>query len=157
MVPARASEIFRGCLPQSSMKNLCQMLAPLAISGQFERFSPGPNGSEVGRQITLNSLTGHPTSVPFCPGENLSKWPEIARAARICPKLFSGDWGRHPRKFSLALLHSACCLYLPSVYLWLNGDQRIHSKDLFLSCRFAASGVAATAFGQVAIHANYVN
>ena len=100
----RASENFRGCLPQTPLKSLGQILAALAISGHFERFSPGQNGSEVGRQITLNSLTGRPTSEPFWPGENLSKWPEIARAARIWPKLFSGDWGRHPRKFSLALL-----------------------------------------------------
>ena len=42
-----ASENFRGCLPQSSLKKLGQILTPLAILGHFERFSPGPNGSEV--------------------------------------------------------------------------------------------------------------
>ena len=69
----RARENFRGCLPQSSLKNLGQILTVVAISGHLERFSPGQNGSEVGRQTTLNSLAGHPTSEPFGPGENLSK------------------------------------------------------------------------------------
>ena len=69
----RASENFQGCLPQSSLKNLGQILTALAIWGQLERFSPGPNGSKVGRQITFNSLAGHPTSEPFGPSENLSK------------------------------------------------------------------------------------
>ena len=41
----RASENFRGCLPQSPLKNLGQMLAPLAILGHLDRFSPGQNGS----------------------------------------------------------------------------------------------------------------
>ena len=91
MVHNRASENFWGCLPQSPLKNLGQILAALAISGVFERFSPGPNDSEVGRQITLNSLTGPPTSGPFGPGENRSKMPEIARAAGIWPKFFGGD------------------------------------------------------------------
>ena len=87
----RASENFRGCLPQYPPKNLGQILAALVISGIFERFSPGPNGSEVKRQITLNSLTGLPTSGPFGSGENRSKMPEIAWAARIWPKFFGGD------------------------------------------------------------------
>ena len=75
MLPIRASENFQGCLPQSSLKNLGQMLAPQAILGQLERFSPGPgpNGYEAGLQITLNILAGHPTSEPFGPGESLSK------------------------------------------------------------------------------------
>ena len=102
-MPVRASEIFWGCLAQSPPKNLGQIVAALAISGIFERFSPGPNGPEVGRQITLNSLTGPPTSGSFWPGENCSKMPEIARAAGIWPKFFGGDWARHPQKFSLAL------------------------------------------------------
>ena len=84
--------------------------AALAISGIFERFSPGPNGSEVGRQITLNSLTGPPTSGPFGPGENRSKIPEIARAATIWPKFFGGDWGKHPQNFSLALPGILCLI-----------------------------------------------
>ena len=82
-VENRASENFWGCLPQSPPKNLGQTAAALAISGIFEQFSPGPNGSEVGRQITLNSLTGPLTSGSFWPGENCSKMPEIARAAGI--------------------------------------------------------------------------
>ena len=48
VIDTRASENFRGCLPQSPLKNLGQMLAPLAILGHLERFSPGQNGSEVG-------------------------------------------------------------------------------------------------------------
>ena len=102
----RASENFWGCLPQYPPKNLGQIPAALTISRIFERFSPGQNGSEVWRQITLNSLTGPPTSGPFGPGENRSKMPEIARAAGIWPKFFGGYWARHPQKFSLALLHS---------------------------------------------------
>ena len=47
---------------------------------------------------------GPPTSEPLWPGENLSKMPEFARAARIWPKYFGGYWGRHLRKFSLALV-----------------------------------------------------
>ena len=97
---ARASENFRGCLPQYPPKNLGQILAALAISGIFERFSPGQSGSEVGGPIYINSPTGPPTSEPLWPGENLSKMPEIARAVRIWPKFFGGYWGRHPRKFS---------------------------------------------------------
>ena len=106
----RASEKFWGCLPQSPPKNLGQIPAALAISGIFQRFSPGPNGSEVGRQITLNSLTGPPTSGPFGPGENRLKMPEIATAARIWPKFFGGDWARHSQKFSLALLRGPLIL-----------------------------------------------
>ena len=45
---SRARESFQGCLPQSSLKKLGQILTPLPILGHFERFSPGPNGSEVG-------------------------------------------------------------------------------------------------------------
>ena len=54
----RASEKFRGCLPQYPPKNLCQILAALAISGIFERFSPGQSGSEVGGPIYINSPPG---------------------------------------------------------------------------------------------------
>ena len=103
---SRASENFWGCLAQYPPKNLGQIPAALAISGIFEWFSPGQNGSEVWRQITLNSLTGPPTSGPFGPGENRSKMPEIARAAGIWPKFFGGYWARHPQKFSLALVNS---------------------------------------------------
>ena len=87
----RASENFWGCLAQSPLKNLGQIPAALAISGIFEQFSPGSNSSEVGRQITLNSLTGPPTSGSFWPGENCSKMPEIAREAATWPKFFCAD------------------------------------------------------------------
>ena len=87
---ARASENFRGRLPQYPPKNLGQILTALAISGIFERFSPGQSGSEVGGPIYINSPPGPPTLEPLCPGENLSKMPEIARAARIWPKFFGG-------------------------------------------------------------------
>ena len=45
---SRTSENFQGCLPQSSLKNLGQILTALAIWGRLERFSPCPNSSEVG-------------------------------------------------------------------------------------------------------------
>ena len=102
----RAGENFRGCLLQYPPKNLGQILAALAISGIFERFSPGQSGSEVGGPIYINSPTGPPTSEPLWPGENLSKMTEIARTARIWPKFFGGYWGRHPQKFSLARQYS---------------------------------------------------
>ena len=47
-----------------------------------------PNGFEVGRQITLNSLAGHPTSEPFGPGEIFFEWLQIARAGTFYPKFF---------------------------------------------------------------------
>ena len=50
---SRASEIFWGCLAQYPPKNLGQIPAALAISGIFERFSPGPNGPEVGGPVRL--------------------------------------------------------------------------------------------------------
>ena len=50
---SRASENFWECLAQSPPKNLGQIVAALAISGIFEQFSPGPNGSEVGGPIRL--------------------------------------------------------------------------------------------------------
>ena len=49
----RASENFWGCLAQYPPKNLGQIPAALAISGIFERFSPGPNGPEVGGPVRL--------------------------------------------------------------------------------------------------------
>ena len=90
MTYIRASENFRGCLPQYPPKNLGQILAALAISGIFERFSPGQSGSEVGGPGGLFIYMGPPTSEPLWPGENLSKMPEIARAVRIWPKFFGG-------------------------------------------------------------------
>ena len=90
LVAIRASENFRGCLPQYPPKNLGQILAALAISGIFERFSPGQSGSEVGGPGGLFIYMGPPTSEPLWPGENLSKMPEFARAARIWPKFFGG-------------------------------------------------------------------
>ena len=100
---SRASENFWGCLAQSPPKNLGQILAALAISGIFERFSPGPNGPEVGGPVRLFKVIWRQTSEPFWPGENHSNMPEIARAAGIWPKFFGGYWARHPKKFSLAL------------------------------------------------------
>ena len=67
-----------------------QILAALAISGIFERFSPGQSGSEVGGPEGLFRARGPPTSERIWPGENLSKMAEIARAARIWPKFFGG-------------------------------------------------------------------
>ena len=90
-MPNRASENFQGCLPQSSLKKLGQMLTTLAILGHFERFSPGPNGSKVGCPVRLFKVICLLTLEPFGPGENLSNQPEIARAVRIWPKFFSDD------------------------------------------------------------------
>ena len=67
----RARKNFRGCLPQSSLKNLGQIPTVLAISGHLERFSPGPNGPKVGCPIRLFKVICLPTSEPFGPGENL--------------------------------------------------------------------------------------
>ena len=129
---SRASENFWGRLAQYPPKNLGQIPAALAISGIFEWFSPGQNGSEVWRQITLNSLTGPPTSGPFGPGENRSKMPEIARAAGIWPKFFGGYWARHPQKFSLALLDSSVEMKnkIPLMMLLLPGEYLQHSHTV---------------------------
>ena len=54
----RASENFWGCLAQYPLKNLGQILAALAISGIFERFSPGQIRSEVGRPGGLFKAIG---------------------------------------------------------------------------------------------------
>ena len=62
----------------------------LAISGHSERFSPGKIRSEVGGPEGLFRARGPPTSKRIWPGENLSKIPEIARAARTWPKFFGG-------------------------------------------------------------------
>ena len=103
---------FQGCLPQSSLKKLGQILTPLAILDHFERFSPGPNGSEVGCPARLFKVIWRPTSEPFGPGENLSNRPQIARAVRIWPKFFSDDWGRQPWKCSLALMEHCLAIEL---------------------------------------------
>ena len=69
----RASENFRGCLPQYPPKNLGQFLSALAISGHSERFSPGQICSEVGGPEGLFRARGPPTSERILPGENLSE------------------------------------------------------------------------------------
>ena len=53
----RARRNFRGCLPQSSLKYLGQILTVLAFSGHLERFSPGQNGPEVGCPVRLSKVT----------------------------------------------------------------------------------------------------
>ena len=89
------------------MKNVGRNLSALEISGHLKKISPGPNGSEVGRQITLNSLARHPTSEPFGPGEIFFEWLQIARAGTFYPKFFKNHRDGQPRKFSLALaVHS---------------------------------------------------
>ena len=101
---SRPREIFWGFSALWFLKNLGQFLSALAISGHLERFSPGTISSEVGGPEGLFRARGPPTSEHIWPGENLSKMPKIARAARIWPEFFGGYWGRHPRKFSLALM-----------------------------------------------------
>ena len=49
----RLREIFREFSALWFLKNLGQFLSALAISGHSERFSTGPNGSEVGRPVGL--------------------------------------------------------------------------------------------------------
>ena len=100
----RASENFRGCLPQYPPKNLGQILAALAISGIFERFSPGQSGSEVGGPGGLFIYMGPPTSERIWPGEISTEGPEIARALGKWPKFFKNHRDQNPRKFSRGLL-----------------------------------------------------
>ena len=97
----RACKNLRGCLSQSSLKNLGQILTVLAILDHFERFSPGQNGPKVGRPVRLFKVIW---LEPFWPGEYLSNQPKIARAVRIWPKIFSNVWDRQPQKFSCALV-----------------------------------------------------
>ena len=85
------------------LKNLAQFLSALAISGHSERFSPGPNGSEVGGPVYINSPSGPPTLEPFGPGENLSEWPEIARALTNWPKIYKNHCAENPQKISRGL------------------------------------------------------
>ena len=100
----RPREIFRGFSALWFLKYLGQFLSALAISGHSERFSPGKIRSEVGGPLALNSPSGRPTSEPFGPGENLSKWPEIARALRNWPKHFKNHRAENPRKISRDLV-----------------------------------------------------
>ena len=100
---SRPREIFWGFSALWFLKNLSTFLSALAISGHSERFSPGPNGSEVGGPIYINNPSGPPTSEPFTPGENLSEWPEIARALRNWPKFFKNHKAENPQKISRGL------------------------------------------------------
>ena len=100
----RASENFRGCLPQYPPKNLGQILAALAISGIFERFSPGQSGSEAGGPGGLFIYMGPPTSERIWPGEISTEGPEIARALTKWPKFFKNHCAENPQKFSRGLL-----------------------------------------------------
>ena len=61
-------------------------MSGVAISGHSERFSPGPNGSEVGRPEGLWLTTGPPTLERITPGEILSEWPEITTPVWFWPK-----------------------------------------------------------------------
>ena len=99
-------EIFWRFMAVWFSKNLGQNLSGVAISGHLERFSPGSNGSEVGRQIALHGLPGSPTSKPFWPGENLSKWPEIAIPLRFCTKFLENHRALNLKKNSRGLGHN---------------------------------------------------
>ena len=96
---SRARENFRGCLPQSSLKNFGQIPFVLAIWGHSEWFSPCQNGPEVGCPVRLFKVIWCPTSEPFWPGENRSNQSKITKAVRIWPKFFSDDWGSNPENF----------------------------------------------------------
>ena len=78
-------------------------MSGVATSGHSERFSPGPNGSEVGRPEGLWLTTGRPTLEPFGPGENLSEWPEIATPLGFWPKFLENHKAQNLRKFSRGL------------------------------------------------------
>ena len=83
-------------------------MSGVAISGHLERFSPGQNGSEVGRPEGLSKAIGRPTSEPFWPGENLSEWPEIATPLGFWPKFLENHKAQNLRKFSGGLVFVFC-------------------------------------------------
>ena len=99
----RPREIFRGFSALWFLKYLGQFLSALAISGHSERFSPGKIRSEVGCPGGLFKAIGCPTSERISPGENLSRWPKIARTLRNWPKYFENHRAENPRKISRAL------------------------------------------------------
>ena len=104
----RPRKISRGFSALIFLKYLGQFLNALAISGHSERFSPGQNGPEVGGPEGLWLTTGPPTLGPFWPGENLSEWPEIARALRNWPKFFKNHRAENSRKISRGLIQNLC-------------------------------------------------
>ena len=79
-------------------------MSGVAISGHSERFSPGPNGSEVGRPGGLFKAIGHPTLEPLGPGENLSERPEIATPLGFWPKFLEIHKAQNLRKFLRGLV-----------------------------------------------------
>ena len=99
----RPREIFRGFSALWFLKYFGQFLSGLAISGLSKRFSPGKICSKVGRPEGLWLTLGPPTSERKLPGENLSEWPEIARALRNWPKYFKNHRAENPRKISRGL------------------------------------------------------
>ena len=113
LVTVRQREIFWGFSALWFLKNLSTFLSALAISGHSERFSPGPNGSEVGGPRVSHSPSGRPTSDRILPGENLSEWPEIARALRNWPKYFKNHGAENPWKISRGL---TTCLPIKHVF-----------------------------------------
>ena len=140
VLSARPREIFRGFSALWFLKYLGQFLSALAISGHSERFSPGKIRSEVGRPEGLFKAIGWPTSECILPGENLSEWPEIARALGNWPKYFKNHRAENPRKISRGLVLCHCCCFWAE-YLALAGlnlqaqlsDRIIHfsGKDRF--------------------------
>ena len=99
----RPRKIFRRFSALWFWKNLDQFLSALGISGHSERFSPGTIRFEVGGPVYINSPPWPPTSECILPGENLSEWPEIARALRNWPKFFKNHRAENPRKISRGL------------------------------------------------------
>ena len=99
----RPRENFRGFSAQWFLKNLGQFLSALAISGPSDKISPCPIRSEVGRPRGLFKAIWHPTSERISPGENLSEWPEIARALTNWPKFYKNHCAENPWKFSRGL------------------------------------------------------
>ena len=99
----RPREFFWGFSALWFLKYFGQFLSALAILGHSERFSPGKIRSEVGGPGGLFKAIGWPTSERILPGENLSEWPEIARALGNWPKYFKNHRAENPRKISRGL------------------------------------------------------
>ena len=104
MYSTRPGEIFRGFSALWFLKYLGQFLSALAILGHSERFSPGKIRSEVGRPGGLFKAIGGPTSELILPGENLSEWPEIAKALMNWPKYFKNHRAKNAQKILRGLL-----------------------------------------------------
>ena len=74
--------------------------------------------SEVGCTRGLFKAIWRPTSERIWPGENLSEWPEIARALTNWPKFYKNHCAENPWKFSRGLMLSTNTLFFASPLPW---------------------------------------